>query len=91
VPESTVVLGRRKPRSVSTEDIAVGEDVLAAGAHHGSTFVEHQEFRNALLSVGVPAVSARDGLMAVVMGEAAERSAAEGRPVETSELLVEGC
>jgi myo-inositol 2-dehydrogenase/D-chiro-inositol 1-dehydrogenase len=87
IPESTLVLGRRAPRSIETQTIAVDADVLAAGAHHGSTFVEHQEFRRALLSGGAAAVSAHDGLMAVVMGAAAERSAAERRPVEISELL----
>ncbi|MBW2315177.1 MAG: Gfo/Idh/MocA family oxidoreductase [Deltaproteobacteria bacterium] len=87
VPESTLVVGRRNPRSVDTETIAIDSNVLAAGAHHGSTFVEHQEFRKALLSGGTPAISARDGLWAVAMGAAAERSAAEGRPVELSELL----
>jgi len=87
IPESTLVVGRRSPRQIDTETIAVDEDVLAAGAHHGSTFVEHQEFRKALLSGGPPTVSARDGLLAVAMGAAAERSAAERRPVELSELL----
>ncbi|HKJ24839.1 MAG TPA: Gfo/Idh/MocA family oxidoreductase, partial [Myxococcota bacterium] len=90
VPESTLVVGRRSPRSVETERIEVRSDVLAAGAHHGSTFVEHREFRKALLSGGAPAVSARDGLWAVAMGAAAERSAAERRPVEIAELLGEG-
>jgi len=87
IPESTLVVGRRSPRRVETERIAVDGDVLAAGAHHGSTFVEHQEFRRALLSGGPPAVSARDGLVAVAMGAAAERSAVEHRPVEMAELL----
>jgi predicted dehydrogenase len=86
VPESTLVVGRRHPREVRSETIEVDGDVLAAGAHHGSTFAEHVEFRRALLAGGAPAVSARDGLMAVAMGAAAERSAAEGRPIELAEL-----
>ncbi len=87
IPESKLVIGRRKPRSVETLEIEVDPEVLAAGTHHGSTFVEHQAFREALLSGGPPAVSARDGLMSVVMGAAAERSAVEARPVEIAELL----
>ncbi|NNL65464.1 MAG: Gfo/Idh/MocA family oxidoreductase [Myxococcales bacterium] len=87
VPESTVVIGRRNPRSVESETIAVDGDVLAAGAHHGSTFVEHQAFRRAVLEGGDAAVSARDGLWAVAMGAAAERSAVEKRPIEIAELL----
>jgi predicted dehydrogenase len=87
VPESTVVVGTRKPREVRTERLEVAADVLAAGAHHGSTFAEHRAFRRAVLEGGPPAVSARDGLLAVAMGVAAERSAAGRRPVEMAELL----
>lgn len=87
IPDSTLVIGRRRPHSVTREKIGVDESTLAAGSHHGSTFVEHREFRNAVLTGGPPAVSAEDGLRAVAMGVAAERSAAEGRPVAISELL----
>ena len=87
IPDSTLVIGRRRPHSVTREKIGVDESTRAAGSHHGSTFVEHREFRNAVLTGGPPAVSAEDGLRAVAMGVAAERSAAEGRPVAISELL----
>jgi myo-inositol 2-dehydrogenase/D-chiro-inositol 1-dehydrogenase len=87
VPESRVMVGRRSPRSVESHKIEVAAEVLAAGTHHGSTFVEHQAFREALLSGSPPAVSARDGLMAVAMGVAAERSAVEGRPIEIDDLM----
>jgi predicted dehydrogenase len=87
VPESTVVVGTRRPREVRTEKLEVAAEVLAAGAHHGSTFAEHQAFRRAVLAGSPPAVSASDGLLAVAMGVAAERSAAERRPVEITELL----
>jgi len=87
IPESTLVLGRRKPLRIETQAIAIDPEVLAAGAHHGSTFVEHQEFRKALLGAGAPAVSAHDGFMAVAMGVAAEQSAATRRPIEIPELL----
>ena len=87
VPESAVVVGRREPRSVERHEVSVEEEVLEAGAHHGSTFVEHQRFREAILGGGAPEVCAQDGLRAVAMGVAAERSAAEGRPVAMEELL----
>jgi len=87
LPDSTLVVARRRPREVTRETLGVAADVLAAGAHHGSTFAEHLAFRRAVLEGGAPAVSARDGLLAVAMGAAAERSAAEGRPLPMSELL----
>ena len=87
IPESTLVVGKRNPREVTTETIEIDADVLAAGVHHGSTFQEHVAFRQAILDGGEPAVAARDGMMAVAMGAAAELSAREGRPVELDELL----
>jgi predicted dehydrogenase len=92
IPESTLVVGKRWPRSVTTEKIEVRPDVLAAGVHHGSTFAEHLAFRRAILDGDPPVVSARDGLLAVAIGVAAELSVREGRPVELAELLAgAGC
>jgi predicted dehydrogenase len=59
---------------------------LDAGFHHGSTFFEHLAFQRAVRENLPPEVSVRDGLLAVGLGLAAERSAAERRPVELSEL-----
>ncbi|MCZ6463050.1 MAG: Gfo/Idh/MocA family oxidoreductase [Proteobacteria bacterium] len=87
IPESKLVVGRRNPRSVEEQEVDVDARTLAAGVHHGSTFVEHQEFRKAILSGSPPAVSAVDGLRAVEMGVAAERSAVEGRAVEMTDLI----
>ncbi len=86
IPESTLTIGRRKPRSVETQKIEVDATTLAAGTHHGSTFVEHVEFRRAILEGSAPTVSAQDGLQAVLIGAAAERSAIEKRPIEIAEL-----
>jgi myo-inositol 2-dehydrogenase/D-chiro-inositol 1-dehydrogenase len=36
--------------------------------------------------IGPPEVSARDGLLAVAIGVAAERSIREGRPIDMAEL-----
>ena len=87
LPESTVVIGVREPRRIERHEVRVAPEVLAAGAHHGATFVEHQRFRRAVLEGRPAEVTAEDGLRAVAMGVAAERSAAESRPVELSELL----
>lgn len=86
LPASTLVVGRRQPRSVETREVAVDEKLLEAGYHHGSTYFEHLAFQRAIREGEPPDVSARDGLLAVAMGIAAERSAAEGRPIAMREL-----
>jgi len=86
IPESTLVIGRRQPRRVERLHVPVDERILKSGGHHGSTYFEHLAFREALLAGGPPQVSALDGLRAVAVGLAAERSAAERRPVEMADL-----
>lgn len=86
VPASDVVIGRRQPRKVETVHVPVDERILAAGGHHGSTYYEHVAFQRAIREGGAPEVTAEDGLRAVAMGVAAERSAAERRPVDMTEL-----
>jgi predicted dehydrogenase len=87
IPEGTVVVGKREGREVRSETIETDATVLAAGAHHGSTFVEHRKFRRAILD-GTPAeVSAEDGLRAVAIGAAAEASIATGQPVDVAAWL----
>jgi myo-inositol 2-dehydrogenase/D-chiro-inositol 1-dehydrogenase len=87
VPEGTVVVGRRQPKSVETESIEVDQAALDAGGHFGSTFFEHREFRRAILEGTPAAVTAEDGLRAVAMGVAAEQSVRSGEPVEMATLL----
>ncbi len=86
LPESTLVIGRRHPRSLETQQVPIDPRVLEAGFHHGSTFFEHLAFQRAIREGLPPEVSVRDGLLAVALGLAAERSAAEHRPVELAEL-----
>jgi predicted dehydrogenase len=47
---------------------------------------EHLAFQRAIREDRAPEVSVRDGLLAVALGLAAERSAEEHRPVELTEL-----
>jgi predicted dehydrogenase len=86
LPESTLVIGRRNPRSVETQHVPIDARVLEAGFHHGATFFEHLAFQRAIREGRPPEVSVRDGLLAVALGIAAERSAALRRPVELAEL-----
>ena len=82
VPESTLVIGRRSPRSVESFAVPVDPKLLEAGFHHGSTYYEHLRFFEAATRGAPVEVTAEDGLRAVELGAAAEQSAKAGRPVE---------
>ncbi len=86
VPSSTLLIGRRDAKDLETETVFVDPAVLAAGDHHGSTYFEHLAFLDALDGGGKPEVGLDDGLWAVAMGVAAERSIKERRPVTMAEL-----
>jgi predicted dehydrogenase len=75
-----------RPKSVEREHVAVDPHALAAGQHHGATYYQHQHFRAAILGESPVQVTARDGLMAVAIGVAAETSAREQRVVTMTEL-----
>lgn len=86
LPEGVVVIGKRSPRSLETVPVPVPEAALKVGSHHGASYYQHLDFQRALRE-GKPAkVSAWDGLVAVAMGLAAQRSIQEGRPVMMSEF-----
>ena len=87
IPSSILVVGTREPLEVRREHVPVAAELLAAGAHHGSTFYQHAAFA-AAARTGTAGVTAHDGLMAVAMGVAAERSIKEGRVVRMTELGV---
>ncbi len=78
-----LLLGRTLGRTFTT---LVGPlAVLAAGDHNGSTFYQHQRFNAAMRGEGAVDVSLRDGLIAVVMGLAAQESAATGQAIRLTE------
>lgn len=90
IPEGALVfsprVGFRNPKQVERRTVDVDPTALNAGSHHGSTFYQHQRFNAAVRGEGAVEVTARDGLMAVAIGTAAEISAREKRVVEMSEL-----
>jgi len=86
LPDGRVVIGTRNPRKVESEILRIDADTLAVGAHFGSTYREHRALQDAILTGRRAEVSADDGLRAVVMGAAAERSAATGVPVDIDSL-----
>jgi predicted dehydrogenase len=81
VPESSLVIGRRSPRKIERFEIPVDPKLLAAGFHHGSTYYQHERFFAAVTRGAPVEVTAEDGLRAVEIGAAAERSVTEGCPV----------
>lgn len=79
---SEVIVSPRDTKKPVREEIHVPEHILAAGDHHGSTFFQHQKFLDIVRDGGQPEVSLHDGMMAVMIGAAAEESARTGRAVE---------
>ena len=68
------------------ETIEVDKKILEAGHHHGSTYYEHLAFLNAIKNNSNPEVSLDDGLIAVAVGEAAEKSIKLKRLVKLEEI-----
>jgi len=81
-----IVVSSRASKGPVRRAVDVDEEVLKAGEHHGATFFQHQKFRRAVLEGAPVEVTMEDGLKAVVIGLAAERSAAEKRVVEIDGL-----
>ena len=69
------------------ETIEVDKKILEAGHHHGSTYFEHLAFLNAIKNNSNPEVSLNDGLIAVAVGEAAEKSIKLKRLVKLEEII----
>ena len=90
IPEGSLVFSPRvgfmNPKKVERSHVAVDQHALDAGSHHGATYYQHQKFIAAVRSETPVEVTARDGLMAVAIGTAAELSAREKRVVEMAEL-----
>ncbi len=80
-------VGLWQPKQVTHEHVTVDADVLEAGHHHGATYYQLRAFLAAAAGAAPVQVTARDGLMAVAMGLAAERSIVEKRAVDLSEIL----
>jgi len=78
---------RRDPARLRSAEVPVDETAMAVGTHHGATYYEHVAFQRAVRGEMPVEVTIRDGLMAVAIGQAGERSVAEGRPVDIAEIL----
>ncbi len=85
-PDANVEIASREAGSVKSIHVPVEEHILRAGGHEGATYYEHLGFLKAIRDGGKVEVTIRDGVRAVAMGIAAQRSMEEKRPVEMSEL-----
>lgn len=81
-PTPRLVLSPREPKGPRELEVPVDPAALAAGDHNGSTLVQHQRFRDAVLGRGQVEVSLDDGLDAVLMGLAAQESIRTGQAVD---------
>ncbi|MFN0095587.1 MAG: Gfo/Idh/MocA family protein [Dehalococcoidia bacterium] len=89
LPASTLVVAPRRG-DLREEAVAPNPRVRFEGFHHGSSYLEHLAFIRAIRGEGPVEVTPADGLRAVAMGIAAQRSIAERRVVEMAEVLPAG-
>lgn len=80
-PTPKVILSPRDPKGPVESDIPVDPELLAAGDHNGSTYYQHLGFYKAITEGTPVEVTVDDGLKAVVIGLAAQHSAATGQAV----------
>jgi predicted dehydrogenase len=90
LPSTDVRIGLRSSGRPGIRTEAVHDPRVAyEGFHHGSSYLEHLDFLDAVRTRSAPGVSLRDGLLSVAMGVAAHRSIDEGRPVTLDEVLAD--
>jgi myo-inositol 2-dehydrogenase / D-chiro-inositol 1-dehydrogenase len=95
VPTGIVRIGRRaplrkgfpQPGEIVEVDASSDPRVRHGGFHHGSSYLEHLAFAEAVRNGGAPGVAVEDGLWSVAVGLAAHRSIDLARPVELTEFL----
>lgn len=86
LPDSTIRIGRRGEHWVGNvdEETVVDPRIKYTGGHHGSSYLEHLGFLEAIRSGGRPEVSLEDGMWAVAVGAAAHKSIEQGCAVEVT-------
>ena len=89
IPSNTIRVGRRGEHWIGGVEKYEAHDPRIAheGLHHGSSYLEHVEFLDAVRTGGAPRVTLTDGYWAVAMGAAAHRSIELGRPVDLAEIM----
>ena len=82
-PLPKLILSPRDPKGPIIMDVPVDSRLLKAGDHNGSTFYQHEKFAQVLRGVQHDVeVDMDDGIKAVIMGLAAERSIRTGKAID---------
>jgi len=94
VPSGVVRIGLRGTHGIGdVHTVSVPSTVVYEGLHHGSSYVEHQHFLDAVNSLDAKAwrassqASLSAGLLAVAMGVAGNRSITTGAPVRLVDVM----
>ncbi len=89
LPSSSLHVGRRADHGIGEVEVhhIDNPDIRHEGLHHGSSYLEHVDFVEAIRRGSEPGVTLVDGLWSVAVGEAAHLSIAENRPVRLDELI----
>ncbi|KAL9242780.1 hypothetical protein vseg_016746 [Gypsophila vaccaria] len=91
VPEGIVTFGTRVAGRDGVQTIKTTDDrIKYDGLHHGSSYLEHLNFLDAIRARGAkaPEVDLNDGLISVAIGVAAQASIEQGRFVTIEEVLI---
>lgn len=88
IPDDVLRIGiRGRDRIGNVTERPITSTAPVVGHHHGSSYLELERFRDAVLTSGPAECTLADGLWSVAIGRAAHISIDKGRPVEMSELL----
>ena len=86
-PVAQLTVSPRNPAGPHSIEIPVDPELLEAGDHNGSTFYQHQKFAEVVRENGSVEVNIHDGMMAVIMGMAAQHAATTHETVLISDIL----
>ena len=81
-PIPKIILSPREPKGPLTLDVPVDPKLLEAGDHNGSTFYQHEKFARVLRGEQSVEVTLKDGIKAVMVGLAAQRSIETGEAID---------
>lgn len=88
LPSCEVRVGTRAPfHGPVTTEVVHDERVEHEGFHHGSSYLEHVDFLDAIRSGAPPQVGVEAGLSSVAVGVAAQESITTGSPVGLGDRL----
>ena len=87
VPGKELYISQRQSKTGRPIPISMDSRVGHVGFHHGSSFLEHLEFIEAIREGKAAAVSTRDGLLSVLIGLAGQLSIETGQAVDIPSML----